>query len=255
MIQIQAVTKTYPNGKRANDAISLTIEPGEIFGLLGPNGAGKSTLLKVMTGIISASSGDVILNGKSITHEPLEAKRQFAFVSDSPDNFLRLRGIEYLNFIADMYDVSTEARTERLERLGAQLELSDVLGSPIQSYSHGMRQKIMVMGALVVNPPIWILDEPLIGLDPKSAFNLKVMIKEHAAQGNIVIFSTHVLEVAQNLVNRLAILDNGRLIFAGTLEDLRIQQQSSSSLEDLFLRLTASEEEKMAAEGKRHESA
>lgn len=238
MIEISQVTKVYSGGHKANDNISLTINKGEIFGLLGPNGAGKSTLLKMMTGVLNIDSGDITLNGYSITQQPLEAKRTFAFVSDSPDNFLRLTGIEYLNFVADIYGVDTQTRQQRIEKLGHDLGMTDALGNQIQSYSHGMRQKMMVMGALVLNPPIWILDEPLIGLDPRSAFNLKSMMRAHAQAGNIVIFSTHVLEVAQSLVDRLGILNKGALIFSGTLDELRNQQQSNESLEEMFLELT-----------------
>lgn len=238
MIEISNVSKTYTGGKKANDHISLTINNGEIFGLLGPNGAGKSTLLKMMTGVLNIDEGEIKLNGYSITTQPVEAKRTFAFVSDSPDNFLRLTGLEYLNFIADIYDIDTQTRQLRIQQLAKDLGMTEALGDRIQSYSHGMRQKMMVMGALVLNPPIWILDEPLIGLDPKSSHNLKRMMVEHAAKGNTVVFSTHVLEVAQGLVNRLGIIDKGRVIFQGTLDELRGQQQSDDSLEELFLELT-----------------
>lgn len=238
MIVVDHVSKTYSGGKRANDDISLEIKKGEIYGLLGPNGAGKSTLLKMMTGTLNIDRGDIILNGSSITKKPFDAKKNFAFVSDSPDNFLRLTGIEYLNFIADVYEVSTDTRQERIVKLAQSLGMEEALGKSIQSYSHGMRQKMMVMGALVVNPPIWILDEPLIGLDPRSAFNLKKMMKEHAQAGNTVIFSTHVLEVAQNLVTRIGIINKGKLIFDGTFEELQATQHTDSSLEDIFLEMT-----------------
>ncbi len=238
MIDIQAVSKVYPGGKRANDNISFTIEEGSIFGLLGPNGAGKSTLLKLMTGVLKLDHGDIFLNSHSIKTSPLEAKRQFAFVTDSPDNFLRLTGLEYLNFVSDVYQIDTALRQERIQRFSEQLGMQDALPNQINSYSHGMRQKMMVMGALVVNPPIWILDEPLIGLDPRSAYNLKQLMKEHVAQGNTVVFSTHVLEVAQSLVDKLAIINQGRLIFCGSLEQLREQQDSDQGLEEIFLEIT-----------------
>lgn len=238
MIEVSSVTKVFSGGKRANDDISFTIKPGEIFGLLGPNGAGKSTLLKLMTGVLNLDHGDIRLHGHSIKTEPLEAKKCFAFVSDSPDNYLRLTGLEYLNFICDIFEIPTAERKERIERIAGCFSLTNALGSYISTYSHGMRQKIMVTGALVVDPPIWILDEPLIGLDPRSAYNLKHLMREHANKGNIVLFSTHVLEVAQSLVDRLAIINSGKLIFEGTLAELQHKQNSSENLEALFLELT-----------------
>ncbi|MDO5044145.1 MAG: ABC transporter ATP-binding protein [Coriobacteriia bacterium] len=238
MIDIQHVFKNYGPEKRANDDISLQIYPGEIFGLIGPNGSGKSTLFKQMTGVLSPDYGDIILNGKSITKEPLEAKKTFAFVSDTPDNFLRLKGIEYLNFICNIYGIAKDERKVRIDILAKEFNMLDDLGKEINSYSHGMRQKMMVMGALVINPDIWILDEPMVGLDPRSAFILKNRMRKHADGGNIVVFSTHVLEVAEQIVDRLAIINKGKIIFTGTLDQLREAHQSSGTLEQIFLELT-----------------
>lgn len=163
---------------------------------------------------------------------------QMGFVSDNPDNFLRLKGIEYLNFMADMYDVPTASRKERIADFARRFDMENALKDRILSYSHGMRQKIMVMGALIHNPSVWILDEPLTGLDPKSAFELKEMMKEHAAAGKLVLFSTHVLEVAEKLCDRIAIIRKGKIVYLGTLEDLRAQSGNDESLEEIFLRLT-----------------
>ena len=185
MIQLKNVSKQYVENIYAVDHLTLDIKDGEIFGFLGPNGAGKSTTLKMMTGITKISEGEIIINNKNITTQPLETKWQFAFVPDSPDMFLRLKGIEYLNFMADIYNVDYETRQERIENFTKRLGMEEALDQQIQSYSHGMRQKIMLIGALIHNPAVWILDEPLTGLDPKSAFELKEMMqgKEVAACG------------------------------------------------------------------------
>lgn len=236
MINIRNVTKIYGGTKKAVDNLSITIEDGQILAYIGPNGAGKSTTLKMMTGIISSTEGSITINGFDIAKEPLEAKKQFGFVPDNPDMFLRLKGIEYLNFMADIYDVPEDIRNERIKRYAEKFEMTNALGDKILSYSHGMRQKIVLMGALVHNPSVWILDEPLTGLDPKSSYALKEMMKEHAAAGNTVIFSTHVLEVAEKLCDKVAIINNGALVFNGTLEELK--QGNEGSLEEIFLRMT-----------------
>ena len=170
--------------------------------------------------------------------DPLKAKKEFGFVPDSPDMFLRLKGIEYLNFMADLYDVSTEDRKERINHLSERFEMASALTDKIQSYSHGMRQKIVIMGALIHNPPIWILDEPLTGLDPKSAYELKEMMKEHAKAGKVVLFSTHVLEVAEKLCHKVAIINKGKLLFLGTLDQLKANYAKDESLENIFLEIT-----------------
>ena len=236
MINIRNVTKIYGGTKKAVDNLSITIDVGQILAYIGPNGAGKSTTLKMMTGIISSTEGSITINGFDIAKEPLEAKKQFGFVPDNPDMFLRLKGVEYLNFMADIYDVPEDIRNERIKRYAEKFEMTNALGDKILSYSHGMRQKIVLMGALVHNPSVWILDEPLTGLDPKSSYALKEMMKEHAAAGNTVIFSTHVLEVAEKLCDKVAIINNGALVFNGTLEELK--QGNEGSLEEIFLRMT-----------------
>ncbi|MCM0647777.1 ABC transporter ATP-binding protein [Clostridium swellfunianum] len=241
MIEINNVSKSYNGSIKAVDSLSLNIPEGMIFGFLGPNGAGKSTTIKMITGILNPDGGDIKVNGISIKDKPLEAKKQFAYVPDSPDMFLRLKGVEYLNFMADMYDVPKEVRKERIQNLAKRFELADALGDKIQSYSHGMRQKIVLMGALVHDPSVWILDEPLTGLDPKASYTLKEMMREHASSGKTVFFSTHVLEVAEKICDKVAIINKGNILFSGTLEEMREHFKSNGSLENMFLELTENE--------------
>ena len=221
--------------------MNWNIPDGKITGFIGPNGAGKSTTLKMITGIVKPDTGQITLNGHDIEKEPIPAKQQFGFVSDSPDQFLRLKGIEYLRFCADVYDVPQAERGEKITSLARRFDMTDALGSRIMTYSHGMRQKIMVMGALLHNPSIWILDEPLTGLDPNSAFVLKEMMKEHAFAGNAVLFSTHVLETAEKLCDQVAIINHGKIILTGTLEELKEQYPDKPSLESIFLEMTQHE--------------
>lgn len=236
MIEIKHVTKTF-GSKKAVDDLDLTIPTGEIIGFIGPNGAGKTTTIKMMTGVLNPDEGDILINGKSIQKEPLEAKRQFGLVPDNPDIFLRLKGIEYLNFMGDIYDVDAQQRQRRIETMAEIFEIKDVLNDKILSYSHGMRQKIIIMGALINDPEVWILDEPMTGLDPQSSFHLKQMMREHANKGKTVFFSTHVLEVAEKLCDKIAIIAHGKMIYYGTLEELRAQH-GEQSLEELFLEVT-----------------
>lgn len=238
MIQLNNVSKQYEEGKYAVDHLNLEIKDGEIFGFLGPNGAGKSTTLKMMTGITSLTEGNIVINNFDITKEPLNAKKQFAFVPDSPDMFLRLKGIEYLNFMGDIYQVDSNTRKERIELFTKRLGMEDALNNQIQSYSHGMRQKIILIGALIHNPDVWILDEPLTGLDPKSAFELKEMMHEHTRQNKTVLFSTHVLDVAEKICDRVGIIDHGKLLFVGTIEEMKKHFSINKSLEEMFLELT-----------------
>jgi len=238
MIDIENITKSYNGSYKAVDNLNLRIKDGEIFGLLGPNGAGKTTTIKMMTGIIAPTIGDIKINDISITKEPVEAKEQFGYVPDSPDMFLRLTGLEYLNFMADIYEVKSYVRGEIIEDLANRFEMETAIGDKIQSYSHGMRQKIIIMGVLIHRPKVWILDEPMTGLDPKSAFILKEMMREHAEAGNTVLFSTHVLEVAEKICDRVGIINKGQLIFVGTLKQLKEEFKATESLENIFLELT-----------------
>lgn len=241
MILISNATKSYGSDFKAVDNLSLEIRDGEIFGFIGPNGAGKTTTIKMMTGITGFDTGNITINNINITKEPIEAKKQFGFVPDSPDMFLRLKGVEYLNFMADIYDVPKDLRDTRIIDLAEKFGMSDALTDTIQSYSHGMRQKIVLMGALVHEPKVWILDEPMTGLDPKSSFLLKEMMREHSRKGNAVFFSTHVLEVAEKLCDRIGIINKGKLIFNGTMEELRNKFEPGDSLEKIFLEMTKGE--------------
>ena len=236
MINIKNVSKEYVEGIKAVDNLSIHIRPGEIYGFIGPNGAGKSTTIKMITGITDYSEGEITINGVS-SKEELESKLQFGYVSDSPDMFLKLKGVEYLNFLATIYNVSKEDSKQRIVELADKFELTSALGDKIQTYSHGMRQKIMVMGALLHEPKVWILDEPLTGLDPKSSFMLKEMMKEHARKGNSVFFSTHVLEVAEKLCDRIGIINKGKLVYEGTMEEIK-EAYPNLTLEEIFLEIT-----------------
>ena len=238
MIEIKNVSKSYVKGKKSVDDLNLKIKDGEIFGFLGPNGAGKTTTIRMITGILNPDEGDIFIDGKSIKSDSLEAKKNFGFVPDNPDMFLKLRGIEYLTFMADVYDVSEEKRKERIENLTKKFDIYNELNDQIQSYSHGMRQKIVICGALLSEPKNWILDEPMTGLDPKSSFDLKEMMKEHAKTGKAVFFSTHVLEVAEKLCDRVGIINKGKLVFVGTFEELKKEFKKEDSLEKLFLEIT-----------------
>ncbi len=241
MIEIQNLSKSYVKDKKSVDTLNLTIKDGEIFGFLGPNGAGKTTTIKMITGILNPDEGDIFIDGKSIKTQSLEAKKNFGFVPDSPDMFLRLKGIEYLNFIADIYEISEELRKKRIEELTQKFEIHDVLQNQMQTYSHGMRQKIIICGVLLNNPKNWILDEPMTGLDPKSSYDLKEMMRKHAKEGNSVFFSTHVLEVAEKLCDRIGIINKGKLIFVGTYNEMKEKFKENASLEELFLELTEDE--------------
>ncbi len=237
MIKIENVTKTYNKTVRALDNISFSVGGGEIVGFIGPNGSGKTTTMKILTGIIKPDSGKVMINGFNIKDDPIKAKQSIGYIADNPDIFLRLKGSEFLELIGDIYKVPTDVRRKRTEGLAEKFGLTEALGSPMISYSHGMRQKIMVIAALVHKPPVWILDEPMIGLDPKSAFELKQLMREHTKEGNAVFFSTHVLEVAEKLCDRVVIIKNGHILYNGTLDELE-KQNKNESLENIFLELT-----------------
>ncbi len=241
MIELKNLTKVYGGKVKAVDNITLDIIPGEIFGFLGPNGAGKTTAIKMITGITEKDSGSIVVNGIDIDENPLGLKREFGFVSDSPDMFLRLKGLEYLNFMADIYDVEESLRKDRIRDLSKRFAMEDALLDRISSYSHGMRQKIIIMGALIHDPNVWILDEPMTGLDPKSSFYLKEMMREHADKNNIVFFSTHVLEVAEKICDRIGIINKGKLVFVGTMDELKKSAKENESLENIFLEMTQDE--------------
>lgn len=241
MIEIKNISKEYKKNKKVINDVNLEIKDGEIFGFLGPNGAGKTTTIKMITGILEIDEGDILIDGKSIKKEPIEAKKQIGLVPDNPDVFLKLKGIEYLNFMADIYEVSTQDRVKRIKELSEKFEINNVLNNKIESYSHGMRQKLIIIGVLLHNPKNWILDEPMTGLDPKSSFELKNMMREHANQKNTVFFSTHILDVAERLCDRIGIIDKGKLLFVGTYEDLKKELKENKSLEELFMEIVENE--------------
>ncbi|PJI08091.1 3-dehydroquinate dehydratase [Clostridium sp. CT7] len=242
VIELMNVNKSYNGKNKAVDNLNFTINSGEIFGFLGPNGAGKSTTIKMITGIIKSDSGAIKVDGLDINEKPIEVKKKIGYVPDSPDMFLRLKGIEYLNFMSDIYDVPTDIRKERINSLSKYFDMESALNDKIQSYSHGMRQKMVVMGALVHDPDVWILDEPMTGLDPKASYNLKEMMRRHADSGKTVFFSTHVLEVAEKLCDRIGIVSKGKLIFCGTIQEMKQKlQEEGSSLEKMFLELVDDE--------------
>jgi ABC-2 type transport system ATP-binding protein len=237
VIKLEKVSKSYGGRIKAVDAIDLVVNPGEIFGFLGPNGAGKTTTIKMMTGILTPDSGEIRINGHDIRRDPLAAKRSFGFVPDDPNIFPRLKAIEYLRFMGDIYQVPTEIRTERIRSLAERFSLDEALTDRIQSYSHGMRQKLMIIGALLHDPALWILDEPMTGLDPRSSFVLKEMMREQADSGKTVFFSTHVLDVAEKICDRVAVIDRGRILYCGTIGDMQNQFRKNGSLESMFLEL------------------
>lgn len=237
MIKLENISKSYVKGKKSVDSLNLEIKDGEIFGFLGPNGAGKTTTIKMITGILNADEGKILVDDKDIKKDSISAKKTIGFVPDTPDIFLKLKGIEYLNFMGDIYEVPKEIRRQRIEELTKKFEIYDNLNEEMQGYSHGMRQKIILCGALLNNPKNWILDEPMTGLDPKASYDLKEMMRKHAKEGNCVFFSTHVLEVAEKICDKIAVIDKGKIKFVGTCEELREKWKSNSSLEELFLKI------------------
>jgi ABC-2 type transport system ATP-binding protein len=239
MIEIMGVSKSYNRGRiRAVDGLTLTVRPGEIFGFLGPNGAGKTTTIKMIVGLLRPDSGRILVEGFDVARDAVSAKQLMTYVPDYPLIYERLTGLEYLNFIGDVYGVSKEARLERMNKWLEVFELSRVLTSPIQSYSHGMKQKIILTAAVLPSPRVMILDEPLAGLDPRAAFQLKDLFREHCDQGKTLLFSTHIMEVAERLCDRIGIIHKGRLIACGSMEELKALGRSEQSLESIFLELT-----------------
>jgi len=235
MIEIKNVTKIFGKDFKAVNSINLEITEGKIYGFLGPNGAGKTTTLKMLTGILTPDGGKINVNGFDIVENPTEAKNEFAFVSDDPDMFLKLKGIEYLRFVGKLYGIKGMQLKEAIFKYSELFEMQNALNDRIESYSHGMRQKINIIAALIHHPKIWILDEPLTGLDPKSSHTLKQMMREHADNGNIVLFSTHVLEVAEKVCDHVFIINKGKIIFDGEMNELK--DNKDDSLEEIFLEL------------------
>lgn len=232
MLKIHHLTKTYGE-KRAVDDLTLHIAPGEIYGFIGHNGAGKTTTIKACAGILQFDEGEITVGGVSVREDPLGCKRQIAYIPDNPDLYEFMTGIKYLNFIADIFGVGAEERRERIRRYAGLFELTDDLAQPISAYSHGMKQKLAIISAWIHEPRLIIMDEPFVGLDPKAAHLLKGMMREACDQGGAIFFSTHVLEVAEKLCDKVAIIKGGRLIRSGTMEEVK----GDTSLEEVFLEL------------------
>ena len=237
MLEIKNFSKSYKNGKKAVDNISLKIYSGDIFGFIGHNGAGKTTTIKSVVGILDFNEGEIIINGLSIKDNPIECKKMMAYIPDNPDLYEALTGIQYLSFIADIYGVSKPQREELIKKYSDKLELTRYLGDLIGSYSHGMKQKLAVISALIHKPKLLVLDEPFVGLDPKAAHTLKEIMKEICSEGSAIFFSTHVLEVAEKLCNRVAIIKDGKIVAEGNTDEVR----GDSSLEDIFMGLIDNE--------------
>ncbi|MDO4813922.1 MAG: ABC transporter ATP-binding protein [Gemella sp.] len=233
MIKFTNLQKVYDT-KIALDNLSMEIKDGEIFGLIGHNGAGKSTAIKSLVSAIDFTSGEIYFDNKKLTESRFECKKELFYIPDNPDMFLMLSALEYWNLVADIYSIDKKTREERIETYAKMFNIYEDRFSAIDSFSHGMRQKTFIIGALVASPRYWILDEPLTGLDPQAAFDLKEIMRKHKENGNTVLFSTHILEVAENLCDRIGILSKGKLLFVGTLEELKAKYQGES-LEKIYL--------------------
>ena len=244
MIELSGISKTYAKSAvKAVDDLSITVRDGEIFGFLGPNGAGKTTTIKILTGIIRPDAGVAMIDGIDVALDPMAAKRRIGYVTDNPELFSRLKAAEYLNFVADIYGVDSATRQARVAEYAAKFEIKDALGGSIGSFSHGMKQKLLVTASLLADPQNWVLDEPMTGLDPKAAFTLKEVMRSRVAAGKTVFFSTHVMEVAEKLCDRLAIVNKGRIVFIGTLAELNRAKGEDGTLESLFLEVVQDKDE------------
>ena len=232
MLNIQHLTKAY-GGKKAVDDLSLHIRPGEIYGFIGHNGAGKTTTLKSCCGILQFDEGDILVDGVSIRQDPLACKRRLAYIPDNPDLYEYMTGIQYLDFVADVFGVTAADRAGRIRRYGDAFGLTEDLAQPVSAYSHGMKQKLAILSALVHAPRLLLMDEPFVGLDPRASHQLKVLMRQFCDEGGAIFFSTHVLEVAEKLCDKVAIIRGGRLIRAGTMEEVK----GDDSLEEVFLEL------------------
>ncbi|MDY3918607.1 MAG: ABC transporter ATP-binding protein [Candidatus Limivivens sp.] len=231
MLEINNFSKTYKGGKRAVDHLSLEVKAGDIFGFIGHNGAGKSTTIKAIAGILDFEEGEILIDGKSIRRDPVACKRVMAYIPDNPDLYEHLTGIQYLNFIGDVFAVPAGVRRERIREYGDLLEITENLGDPISSYSHGMKQKTALISALIHEPRLMVLDEPFVGLDPKATVILKNVMRRMCEQGSAIFFSTHVLDVAEKLCSKIAIIKDGKLVVAGDTGELTRDE----SLESVFM--------------------
>lgn len=236
MLKIQNLTKTYGD-KKAVDDLSLHISPGEIYGFIGHNGAGKTTTIKACCGILQFDEGEIFIDGISIKENPITCKSKLAYIPDNPDIYEFMTGIQFLNFVADIFGVGADERLERIHRYSEMLELTSSLAQPVSSYSHGMKQKLAIISALIHEPKLIIMDEPFVGLDPKASHLLKELMREICLSGGAIFFSTHVLEVAEKLCDKVAIIKDGKLVRSGTMEDVK----GDTSLENVFLELEGEE--------------
>lgn len=233
MIEIKNVSKSYNEKSKALDNVSFKVDAGEIFAFIGHNGAGKSTLIKMITGILDFEEGDILINNKSIRENPIECKMDMAYVPDNPDLYENMKGIDFINFICDMYEVPINTRKDNINKYAKLFEIDNNLNDDISSYSHGMKQKIALIAALSHNPKILIMDEPFVGLDPKSVFDMKKIMKDMTKEGKTIFFSTHILDVAEKLCDRVAIIKKGKIIKVGSMKDVK----GDESLEQVFLEL------------------
>ncbi len=234
MLKIEHLTKTYPGGKVGVQDLTLEVKPGEIYGFIGHNGAGKTTTIKAVVGLHKFEQGTVTIDGVSVIDDPLHAKSITAYIPDNPELYDNLTGMQFLNFVADIFKVPKSERKGRIEKYADELEIRSALNNQVASYSHGMKQKLAIIAAFIHEPKLLVMDEPFVGLDPKAAFSVKQMMREFCDKGNAIFFSTHVLEVAEKLCDKIAIIKGGRLIASGTMEEVK----GDSSLEEVFLEVT-----------------
>ena len=231
MLEISNYSKSYGGDKLAADSVSLKVESGDIYGFIGHNGAGKSTTIRAIVGVLDFTDGEILIDGHSVKTEPMECKKVTAYIPDNPDLYENLTGIQFLNFVADVFQIGDAERSERIAHYANAFEITDALGDLISSYSHGMKQKVAIISALIHEPKLLVLDEPFVGLDPKAAFTLKEIMHDLCKKGSAVFFSTHVLDVAEKLCNKVAIIKQGKIITSGTMEELT----AGKSLEEAFL--------------------
>ena len=238
MLKITNYNKTYPNGKHAVKNLNIEVLPGDLVAFIGANGAGKTTTIKSIVGILPFEEGEILINGSSIVDDPITCKKQFAYIPDNPDLYESLTGINYLNFIADIFKIDKKTRKEKIEYYAKEFELINNLNDYISSYSHGMKQKLALISAFMHDPKLLILDEPFVGLDPKSSFIVKQEMKKMCEAGNAIFFSTHILEVAEKLCNKIAIIKEGKIVAQGTMKEIK----KDKNLEDVFMELESSDE-------------
>ena len=241
MLTIKNFSKTYKGGKKAVDNISLIVEAGDIFGFIGHNGAGKSTTIRSVVGVLDYEEGEIRIDGHSVKKEPLVCKKVTAYIPDNPDLYEHMTGIQYLNFIADIFGIPAAIREEKIKKYADAFEITGNLGDLISSYSHGMKQKLAIISAVIHDPRLLVLDEPFVGLDPKAAVTLKGIMSELCASGSAIFFSTHVLDIAEKLCNKVAMIHHGKLAFAGTMEDM-LKEKEGGSLEEIFMEVVNHEQ-------------